>query len=48
MFFKDIKGKDKLTSELRTNVDRGRIPHAQLLLSKEGTGGLAVAFAYAS
>ncbi len=48
MFFKDIKGKDKLTSELRTNVDRGRIPHAQLLLSKEGTGGLAVALAYAS
>lgn len=48
MFFKDIKGKDKLSLELRSNVDRGRIPHAQLLLSKEGTGGLAVALAYAS
>lgn len=48
MFFKDIKGKDKLTSSLRTNVDKGRIPHAQLFLSSEGTGGLAIALAYAA
>lgn len=48
MFFKDIKGKTELKRELISTANRGRIPHAQIFLSKEGNGGLAIALAFAS
>lgn len=48
MFFKDIEGKHQLKTVLIKSVDTGRIPHAQLFLSREGAGGLPVALALAS
>ncbi len=48
MFFRDIKGKDKVAAILKGGVDKGRIPHAQLFLSKEGNGALAIALAYSA
>lgn len=48
MFFKDIKGKTEVKRELISTANRGRIPHAQIFLSREGNGGLAIALAFAS
>ena len=48
MQFKQIPGKDEVKEQLCRQVDSGRIPHAQLFLSKEGSGGLAMALAYIS
>ena len=48
MFFKDIKGKIEIKKELINTANRGRIPHAQIFLSREGNGGLAIALAFAS
>lgn len=48
MFFKDIQGKTEIKRELISTVNRGRIPHAQIFLSREGNGGLAIALAFAS
>ncbi|MBK9734064.1 MAG: hypothetical protein IPO92_03465 [Saprospiraceae bacterium] len=48
MQFKEIPGKDEVKEQLGRQVDNGRIPHAQLFLGKEGSGGLAMALAYAS
>ena len=48
MFFKDIKGKTEIKRDLINSANRGRIPHAQLFLSREGNGGLAIALAFAS
>ncbi len=48
MYFKDIPGKEDLKVSLINTVNKGRIPHAQIFLAKEGFGGLPVALAYAS
>lgn len=48
MYFKEIKGKDAVKLSLTKAVDKGRIPHAQLFLGKEGSGALPMALAYAS
>lgn len=48
MFFKDIKGKIEIKKELINTANRGRMPHAQIFLSREGNGGLAIALAFAS
>lgn len=48
MYFKEIIGKDTIAEQLTNGVDRGRIPHAQIFLSKEGNGALATALAYAA
>ncbi len=48
MYFKEIPGKKDLKHALTHAVEKGRIPHAQILLAKEGYGGLPMALAYAS
>lgn len=48
MFFKDIIGKEKEKKTLLNQVKEERIPHAQILMGREGSGGLALALAYAS
>ncbi len=48
MFFKDIDGKDSVKQNLVKIVDKGRIPHAQIFLGKEGSGALSMALAFAS
>ncbi|MBK8347265.1 MAG: hypothetical protein IPL08_06430 [Saprospiraceae bacterium] len=48
MFFKDIPGNNEVKSRLISTVTKGRIPHAQIFLGKEGAGGLPMALALAS
>lgn len=48
MYFKDIPGKVELKSALINTAMKGRIPHAQIFLAKEGFGGLPLALAFAS
>ena len=48
MFFRDIIGTAHITRELARTVDKGRVPHAQIFLSKEGSGSLPLALALAS
>ncbi|HMP28677.1 MAG TPA: hypothetical protein PKD85_03700 [Saprospiraceae bacterium] len=48
MFFKDILGHEKEKSFLRQIVQEKRVPHAQIFLSHEGHGSLALTSAYAS
>ncbi|MBK8054965.1 MAG: hypothetical protein IPK35_17265 [Saprospiraceae bacterium] len=48
MYFKEIAGKESVKKSLIKAVDNGRIPHAQLFLSREGFGSLPIALAYAS
>lgn len=47
MLFKDIIGRSELKEHLKHTVQNKRISHAQMLLSKEGTGGIPLALAYA-
>ncbi len=47
MLFKDVIGHEVLKRKLREAVGIGRVSHAQLFLESEGTGGLAMALAYA-
>jgi len=47
MLFADVIGQEALKQRLRDSVRSGRIPHAQLFLGNEGTGGLPLALAYA-
>jgi DNA polymerase-3 subunit delta' len=47
MFFKDIIGQNHIKNHLTSATERGRIPHAQLFVGKEGTGTLPMAIAYA-
>lgn len=47
MRFKDVIGQVELKTQLIREVQSGRIPHAQLFLSRKGTGGLAMAMAFA-
>jgi DNA polymerase-3 subunit delta' len=48
MFFRDIIGKNAIKKDLARTVDKGKVPHAQIFLSKEGNGSLPLALAYAS
>lgn len=47
MQFKDIIGHHAIKTHLVQTVKDNRVSHAQLFLGKEGSGGLAVAVAYA-
>lgn len=47
MLFSEILGLDYIKKHLTTSVDRGRIPHAQLFVGKNGSGTLPMAIAYA-
>jgi DNA polymerase III subunit delta' len=47
MFFKDIAGQEVIKKKLISNIQNGRISHAQLFLGSEGCGNLALAIAYA-
>ncbi len=48
MRFEDIPGKSDVKNQLRSNVQRGRIPHAQIFLGREGSGALPLAMAFAA
>lgn len=48
MRFEDILGKEKTKDFLRQKVQEDKIPHAQIFLSREGAGGLAMALAFVS
>ena len=47
MFFKDIIGQNHIKDHLKSTTEKGRIPHAQLFVGKEGFGTLPMAIAYA-
>ncbi|MDA9362149.1 DNA polymerase III subunit delta' [Flavobacteriaceae bacterium] len=47
MLFDEVIGQDFLKKELIKGLSSGRIAHSQLFLSREGTGGLSLAIAYA-
>lgn len=47
MFFKDIIGQKEIKHKLIYEVNKGRIPHAQLFCGREGVGKLPLAIAYA-
>jgi DNA polymerase-3 subunit delta' len=47
MLFSDVVGQEDLKKELKKGVLNGRVPHCQLFISREGTGGLSLAIAYA-
>lgn len=47
MLFKEIIGQQAVKDRLTRSVKEGRISHAQLFLGPEGSGGLAMAVAYA-
>ena len=47
MLFSHVIGHTELKSKLIRAVREGRVSHAQLFLGKEGSGGLALALAYA-
>lgn len=48
MYFKQIPGKATTKDLLRGVVQKGRIPHAQIFLGKEGSGALPMALAFAA
>ncbi len=48
MFFKNILGKAEVKQNLINTVVKNRVPHAQLFLAREGSGGLPMALAFAS
>jgi DNA polymerase-3 subunit delta' len=47
MFFKDIIGQSEIKIRLIQSVIDSRVAHAQLFLGSEGSGNLALAFAFA-
>ncbi len=47
MFFKDVIGQNHIKNHLKSATEKGRIPHAQLFVGKEGFGTLPMAIAYA-
>jgi len=47
MYFKDIFGHQSVKEHLISSVKNNRVSHAQLFLAPEGSGGLALAVAYA-
>lgn len=48
MLFSSVVGNVALQQRLRRLITEGRMPHASLLLAREGTGGLPLALALAS
>ncbi|MBU2018928.1 MAG: DNA polymerase III subunit delta [Bacteroidetes bacterium] len=46
MFFKEIVGQQSLINQLREEIVRDKISHAQLFLGENGYGSLALALAY--
>ena len=47
MLFQNIPGREKTKERIRLGVGSGKIPGTQLFSSSEGSGGLALAIAYA-
>ena len=47
MLFREIIGQERVKQQLRTSVQEGLIPHAQLFVGPEGVGKLQLAIAYA-
>lgn len=47
MLFKKILGQQNVKTKLIRSVNEGRVSHAQLFLAPQGSGGLALAVAYA-
>ena len=47
MRFRDIIGQEDVKQHLRLSVQQGRVPHAQMLVGKQGTGKMQLAVAYA-
>lgn len=47
MLFRDIIGQNNIKKHLIQSVENGRIPHAQLFVAPQGSGGLPMAIAYA-
>jgi len=47
MRFTNIPGHSKLKERLATNIDEGRVPHAQLFVGEDGSGALPLAIAFA-
>ena len=48
MRFDDIIGQQKQIAALQATIEKGRIPHAQLIEGKDGQGLLSLALAYAN
>lgn len=48
MNFQDIPGKRALKQQLILGVQKNQVPHAQIFLGSEGSGGLPMALAYAT
>lgn len=48
MLFRDIPGLDDIKQTLAQSVQRGQVHHAQLFFGGEGSGSLAMAWAYAT
>ncbi len=47
MLFDDIIGQEHIKQHLIQSAEKGRIPHSQLFIGKEGSGTLPMAIAYA-
>ncbi len=47
MFFRDVIGQQEIKQKLIISVKESRVSHTQLFLGPEGSGNLALAFAYA-
>lgn len=47
MYFREIIGQEHIKKHLQIATEKGRIPHAQLFIGKEGSGTLPMAIAYA-
>jgi DNA polymerase-3 subunit delta' len=45
--FKDVIGQEEVKAQLLREFQSGKIPHAQMFLARKGTGGLAMAMAFA-
>ncbi|MEN8187547.1 MAG: DNA polymerase III subunit delta' [Bacteroidota bacterium] len=47
MLFNEIIGQENIKKHLIQSVENGRVPHAQLFIAPQGSGGLPMAIAYA-
>ena len=48
MQFSQIPGKSEVKRQIIQQVQKGRVPHAQIFLAREGYGALAMALAFSS
>jgi len=48
MRFSEVIGQQSAVDQLRSSVQKGRIPHAQLFIGEDGLGALPLALAYAT